>query len=363
MNKIYALDGTAIKHLKSAASKLKKADGLTHKEALDRIASEHGHADWDRLAAAQLIIDEDFAFDFVLRRQQGRDTITFALSSIAEDLDTLWGLQDDQNLVDEVPTIQLYRSVEFLGDGGIDLRLEFTPFIGHAEWDKRPSLFKPAGTLEEFCISFETFEDDDKPGQLISRLNKAGFFGIDPFDQLLSGEYEALLELEMRKFGLHVGERILFNSELNSRRIGKIDFDRRCFANRLSNGGVLFSNGAESLQRLVWKVLSAAEFEDISTELHAAFPRGPEKSHASEAWLFDRVLTDLPQSGVPVACTALATGPQDAVLTSDIAAFKNECGRREPFPIWLQVGEGKRVLVVYDPVDPAIALRLPGRGY
>lgn len=285
MTRIYAQDGTPIDIVKREAKRLKQEQGIKLSEAQRQIALAHGFESYEALSAALIEADEDLPDHLYLARKAGADEIVFDFSDCHEKSDTYFRVFPNGNL----GKLCLTRHASYEDAGSIRIEIRLSLSTDLAEFEHfTPKVEISLDDLEE---AFDEIMEENRPGMLISMMNRAGMFDIPAYENLRFGEHEALLQLALREQKRLVQDRILFNTGGATSPEGQPDWGRRCFVNLLDNGQVLISNGSEDVQDLKWKVIERPAFDQLVAEMQSAFPQGYLKTWDSEAWMHDRVLS------------------------------------------------------------------------
>jgi len=294
MTKTYCTNGKPLDILKREAKALSKDEGIKLGQAHDKVARAAGFSNWQDLVEKCLKVEEPDLGDMpFITRRIGRDQVIFEIMSPDDFEDNTGDVRDDAvaPLFIEVSLLVGYEEntvkweVRLLTQSeafyrGVGVCLPFTPRVGHDR--------------DTFLEALENAADL-MPGDLFSILNQDGFFDIDLQASLRNSEHEALLILEARKLGLDLGDRTTFNADIG---VDKVDYEvsdwyRRCFANLLSDGSVIVSNGAQA-DALRWKVLPKEEFEALKADMEADLGEAAYTTQQGEIWMHDRVLAQEP---------------------------------------------------------------------
>lgn len=290
MTRIYTAHGTPMDIAKREAKRLQREQGVQLSAAQHAYAQSHGYQSWGELASKAIEIDEEVAEDLTFARRHGQDQVWFCVGDAVDQL------IDNQGL--GAPSLRLTRELNVGDEEGTVLHLLSLSSQDEMYKDlSEPFEIKGEATAEAWDEALFELEEG-RAGNIIALLNGTGLFDL-PIDRPPHDfDYEAVLTLEMRKRGLIVGDRVLFNTG-DVKAQGEPDFDRRCSANLLSDGDVVFMNASAFIDEMVWKVLPRAEYEALKAEMEAELGAEAYTTYKGEAWMFDRVLSEVsePQSG------------------------------------------------------------------
>lgn len=277
MTRVYTSQGTPMDIVKREAKRIQKDQNIKLSAAQEAYAVENGYESWSDLTSKAIEVGENFMNDLMVSRKRGKDYIEFSFK------DALQALLDDPN-----PRLYIQRQLLHSEEDSVIILVDLI----HDMFDGDNGL-----DPFEMRVSFDEYEwfdavcdlDNGMNGYIIELLNRIGFFDVDVDRPAHFFEHEAALTLEMRKIGLTVGDRVLFNTD-DLKPSGDPDYDRRCFGNRLSDGGVVLCNGADEPADFIFSVLSASEYEDLREEMEAELGEEAYTTYKGEVWMFNRVL-------------------------------------------------------------------------
>lgn len=282
MTNVYLANGTPVATLQAEAKALKKSSGAKLTEAQDKVAQEHGYTSWQNMVENTISIGEEFEEHFTIEKRAGQDSYVLHLDFL-----------EDGEYLDRSRTTfrKIFAKRELLvghHPGSVEHHVEF---VFGEEVDGMHALYPlkeaPSARGVNKALN-EIFISGDASG-FISILNDQGFFdGLmnTPLDEV---EFEAELMLILRKMGRTVGDRVLLNTHPVDIPPKDLDWELRCFANALDNGDVVISNGATG-EDLLYKIVTAAEFEELKQELLKACGPTAATSRDGELWLHKKML-------------------------------------------------------------------------
>jgi len=281
MTRIYTAHGTPMDIAKREAKRIQKERDIRLSEAQQAYAMENGYQSWGELASKAIQIDEEVGENLTFARKFGQDMVWFCLGDA---VDHLIEQKDPAYL-----PLRLTRELNVGHEEGSVLHVLSLVHEDEVSPDYSEP-FQPRGdvTGEDWDEAILNLEEG-RSGHIIGLLNETGLFDLLIDRTPHEFEHEAVLTLEMRKRGLLVGDRVLFNTG-DIKAEGEPDFDRRCFANLLSDGDVILTNGSSIYDDLVWRVLLRAEYQALKAEMEAALGAKAYTTYEGEAWMFDRIL-------------------------------------------------------------------------
>lgn len=293
MTRIYTAYGTPMDIAKREAKRLHKEQGVKLSAAQQAYAMENGYKSFGELVSKSIEIDDEVAENLTFARKHGRDEVWFCLGDAVDHL-------IEQKEPGHLP-LRLTRDLNVGQEEGSVLHVLSLVHEDEVNPDYSDP-FKPLGdaTGEDWDEALFNLEEG-RAGHIIALLNETGLFDLPIERTPHDFDHEAILTLEMRKRGLLVGDRALFNKGDNKAQ-GEPDFDRRCFANLLSDGDVILTNGSAFLDELIWRVLPRAEYEAVKAEMEATLGDLAYTTYQGEAWMFDRVLASTEAETTPKPC-------------------------------------------------------------
>lgn len=291
MTRIYTAYGTPMDIAKREAKRLHKERGIKLSEAQQAYAMENGYESFGELVSKSIEVDDETVDTLIFKRRSGTDIIWYRI-----DDDAIEDIMEKEQM--ENFGLRVIRGLEVGPEEGSVRHI----FSLVSELDVSPDYSEPfelrggatGETWEDAIIELQ----QGRFSPIISLLNTSGLLDIQPDRPPHEFEHEAALVLEMRKRGLLVGDRILFNTGDNKAQ-GEPDFDRRCFANLLSDGDVVLTNAAATYDELIWRVLPRAEYEAVKAEMEAVLGDLAYTTYQGEAWMFDRVLASAAAETAP----------------------------------------------------------------
>jgi len=285
MDRKYAADGTPLDLLKRNAKRKSKAGNAILADAQKAIAEEKGYGSWAALMADSLCVENDFDVNFcIIRTDQHQETVFDVfdlLDEVAGDLDEF----------DHITEVMLEKSLSMRSYDHIVYRFNFSYSMPEEE-----TSLKSVWPLEKpllVCDLISAIHDanDNRPGPLISVLNDTGLFNRRASDhEFRHGELDAVLVYVLKDQPYKITERYLFNVPNSPHRKGYLDYSRRCFIHKLSDGNFVVSNGAEDKESLIYALVSKQDMALALEELEVAFQGNHLKVFESEAWMRDRLL-------------------------------------------------------------------------
>lgn len=282
MTRIYTAHGTPMDIAKREAKRLQREQGVQLSAAQHTYAQSHGYQSWGDLASKAIEIDEEVEENLTFTRKHGQDRVWFCIGDAVDHLIE----QKDRT---HIP-LRLTRDLNVGQEEGSVLHVLSLVHEDEVNPDFSEP-FQPQGdaTGEDWDEALFGLEEG-RAGHLIALLNDSGLFDL-PIERVPHEfDHEAVLTLEMRKRGLIVGDRVLFNTGDNKAQ-GEPDFDRRCFANLLSDGNVILTNGSAFYHELVWRILRRADYQALKSEMEAELGAEAYTTYKGEVWMFDQVLS------------------------------------------------------------------------
>lgn len=285
MPQIFHTNGESFDKILRRARDVSQARDIDLAYARDLIAQDFGHQDFQDLVDGAIHIDEDVRETYSVERRLGIDRVIFDFEHL---LRTLCGL-GNKRLSRKLPDFRVETTVTNAGKtaSGENALIHWVVFkstgIGSAT-DGERRMFNPRGEISigELNEAFRAFWKGQS-SDLVSYLYREGFLDYQIAEENTEGDPDALLEIELRKHNLTLGDRKIFVRDATDVPSEGPMSKERCFINALPDGRLVASNGSSSRRSLKWEILSTeqlnAAIKQMKSELGEKALNTPEGEH------------------------------------------------------------------------------------